>query len=666
MAEFGQEQFKTILHDSLDYKAEKEMDRREDYNFASLQQWDTDDKRSLGKENRPALTFDRTMPLIQSVSGSQVTQRYQVAYLPRDSSLSDVDRVVSSPLSQYGRWVQQTGDFEQYESLAFKDNLIGGYGSTEMMISYDENPDGQIGLKRVIPQEITWDPASVEPNNADARWIIRDKWIDEDELASMFGAENAEEVARAAGSISEPGVSRSGLTNAGNAGGTTHTTEQRYAYDLTREPRSEDKFYDPRTHRVRLFECQRFERRYRTRIIAPDFESPMFMMALEAGKPPPVVEYFEERENVKERLASIRQASLSFNQGPNSTIIPDPIVIEDFPVRIYTRSFHTNSEMLKLEQLPVGGFTYEFMTCFEDWSQETRRHWMGLMRRMKDPQRYANKFLSQSVHLYTANPKGGFMFEEGLFVDDSEAAQAYNMATGWMPVKKGKLTNSAKPPYVQLASNVHLNQAEGLMAHAINSVAASVGLSEAYFVGGAQDLRRTSGQAVSSVLSQNLKSQSTPFDSLRLYRKRIGRLMLGFIDAYVDPKQIERVVGAEDAAPIIQSLGSGDLQNEYDIVVEEVPTSPNERQEVFDVLMQSGFLPQMMSQGMPIPPSLAEFFPIPANATAELQASLQSSYDLQMANMEMQNLQLQMQLQAVKSGVPMQPPPMGGEEEVPS
>jgi hypothetical protein len=657
--------FKEMLGDAIEYRDRTTEIQREDFEFFSGQQWNSEDMSALQEENRAALTFDRTRPLILSVSGSQITSRYLAQYLPRNSALEEPDRQIASAATTVGKWVQQRADFEQMESLAFTDSLVGGYGCLEMSMEYDSDPDGMIVLSRVLPWQVVWDPASNQPNNVDRRYDIRDRWVDEDEVISMFGRKNLEEILASAdtsGGIENPGV--------GEAGSTTRTTEQRYAYDLFRGEEKDEEHYDARTRRVRLYECQRFERRYRTRIIAVDIEDPeAVIQSIKAGQPPPMVDMMVPVDDAKEEIDRLHAGAVDINRavvGQAEGPVPEPITIEDFPVRIYTRSYHTKHEMLRVKEIPTGGFTREYLTCHEDWQFRTQRHWMGLMRQMKDPQRYTNKFLSQAVHLFSANPKGALMFEEDLFSDTSEAAKNFNKATGFLPVKKGKLTNAPKPPWVQLTTNVGLGGIESLLAYAQQSVASSVGLSESYFVGGAQDLRRTSGKVLSSVLSQNMKTQSAPFDSLRLYRKRMGRMILDFLDAYGDPEQVARVL-PQDEQEFIALMKGGNLSEEYDIVVEEVPTSPNERQEVFDVLMESGFLPQMMSQGVPIPPSLAEFFPIPADASAELKQALQSAYDLQLANMQMQMQQLAMQAQQPQpmnpgeAGPNGSPPPPGGE-----
>jgi hypothetical protein len=74
--------------------------------------------------------------------------------------------------------------------------------------------------------------------------------------------------------------------------------------------------------------------------------------------------------------------------------------VEDFPRTEIIRSYHSGHEVIKEEILGLRDFPYQFITAFEDYSDQSKRQFFGLMRPMRDPQRYANKFFSQAVHMF--------------------------------------------------------------------------------------------------------------------------------------------------------------------------------------------------------------------------------------------------------------------------
>lgn len=644
--------FKEAMRAAADYLYDFEKQARRDFSFAALNQWSDQDVEKLKEEGRPALTFDRTRPILEALTGAEITNRYTARYLPREASLEDVDRYVSKAGSKVARWIQQTGDYEQQESAAFHDTMVCGVGCLEQLVEYDEDPDGLILNKRIPIWEVAWDPSSVEPNMADARWILRDRWIDIDEIASLFGQDAVDEVISAA--TNQMSGQGQGLWTS-LMGMFKKTHDYRHAYDLRR---GGERFYDPRNARIRLWEWQRMVRRYQTRIFAADVDNPeAVMQALSTGQPVPQMEVFiEGADATQKEMERISQLTTSINANlPEQGMLLDaPEALDDFPVRYYYRSYHTGSQVLKEESIPTECFTYEFITAYEDWSKIDRRYYFGIVRPMRDPQKYANFFLSSAAWQWASNPKGALLFEEGMFEDHGEAAKEWAKPTGFIGVRDGAL-QTPRDRFRHITSQASLRGIETLLAHALAAVPAAAGVSEAYMVGSSNNISRTSTTGIQSIQQQNLKNHANPFDSLRLYRKRLGRKLLKYTQEYMDPERIAKIVGP-DELEFVDMLKNGDVAQEYQVVVEEVPTSANEKQEVFKLLLETNFLPQLVSQGVPIPPDMADFFPIPAEAAAQLKAALKQNYDLQMKNLTLQGMQMDMMMQ---QGV--QPPAPGGE-----
>jgi hypothetical protein len=555
-------------------------------------------------------------------------------------------RSIAESSTKVQKWAQQAGNYEQTESLTFQDTLVTGVGAIEMFISFDIDPDGRIMIARVPWGMIGWDPASSEPNMLDATYIIRGKWLDMDEAIASFGEEQAEMLL--------------GMATDEDRRPTTEIREARIPYGIF--AKSDIPAFNRRRNEFFLWEKQCFERYYSTRIIAPDVEQNRdgVAQAAQSGQTIPRVEMFADKsaaDGVVKRLTA-RIQSLNYElSGQPTTPIPMPTYLEHFPRRVYYKSFHTRSDELQEITLPHNQFTYLFITAFEDWSKEEVRQFMGPMRQMQDPQELSNKSLSQMVHIFTANPKGAIIYEKRLFNNPAEAAKQWAQATGMIEANDGMLSNPRmKEPFRHLTTQASLRGIENILGIATSSVPASVGISEAAFLGQAQDIRRISGEALSSLLGQQMKTQTVPFDSLRLYRKQMGRLLFSFVQAYFDEETLLRILDPERDALFLQSFRDENMLDEYDIVVEEAPSSPTEKQQSFQILSETGFLTNLQSSGIPIPPALADMFPgLDAEAASQYKVVLQKAYEIQLLGMELQKRQMEMQLSAPPT--PMAPGP---------
>ena len=644
---FEHSAFENRLKDVIDYLYLWEDEARRDFQFYALDQWTEEDKKRLETQRRAALTFDRTRPIIDSVAGSEITNRYMPKFLPRETELESGDPIVSESLSELFRWVRGIANTEHHESQAFRSCVICGIGVTETTMNYDISPDGAIYVRRVPIWEMGWDPSSMDQNMADARYIIRDRWVPEEEVASLFGVGSVKKVIEAA-------KQNRGTTSGGGFFGRIWTREiddSRNAY-IEKKGR---RYYDKRHASIRLWEMQRKEKRYMTRIMIPPALSgtnkPEELFTKRGKETDDALQALNEQAGAWNREMETLQAS-----NPNAPVQPAVVDwVEEYPVVTVHRSFHTGAETLKDEELPVSNFTYQFLTCFEDWSEDERRYFFGLMRPMRDPQEYANKFFSQAVHVWSSNPKGALLYEEGLFEDVEVAKDQYASPTGMIPVRAGKLSNSKKDPYVQLRSNVSLTGIHELLGHAMGSIPMSAGINESYFVGGAGDLRRTAASSIDAVQRQNLVTISQPFDALRMYKKTQALLTLQFIEKYLDPMQIIKVIG-EDDAPLVEVIAAGELTKQYDVIVEESPTSQDKQMEVFSKLMETNFLPQLMQQNIAIPPSVAKYFPFPPDITVEFEGVLKDVKEVMELQATLTKAQLQIELAKIQAVITGQAP----------
>ncbi len=120
------------------------------------------------------------------------------------------------------------------------------------------------------------------------------------------------------------------------------------------------------------------------------------------------------------------------------------------------------------------------------------------------------------------------------------------------------------------------------------------------------------------------------FDALRRYRKDQGRLLLWFITSFITDGRLIRIGGAENAkyVPLLRQDGVV----EYDVIVDDTPTSPNMKERTWAVLMQ---MMPFLSRA-PIPPQmyteLLKYSPLPETLTAKITEIAQQAGQQQQQN----------------------------------
>ncbi len=192
--------------------------------------------------------------------------------------------------------------------------------------------------------------------------------------------------------------------------------------------------------------------------------------------------------------------------------------------RVYRRAF-LGATVLEEGPAPAGDrFSYAFLTGDRDQNKGT---WFGIVRPMLDPQRFANKWLSQTMDMLNRQSKGGHFAETSAVKDvrQFEASAAKPGATTW--VNPGALRSGAiKEKPLPVLPSGHWQ----MMEFAIGSIRDSSGVN-LELLGQQQNdqagiLEYHRKQAAMNILA-------TAFNALRRARKHIGRVRLYFIQRYL-------------------------------------------------------------------------------------------------------------------------------------
>jgi len=574
------ERLKAWFVDDRRAQSEWYRDAEADFAFhAGHGQWEEADRLRLRGQNRPCVTFNRIAPAVAAVIGMEVANRQEVRFIPRTTSgraMPAVDPATGqatmqsmpgaddqAPAELYTAaaiYVRDQCNAEDEESDAFQDAAICGMGWTETRIEYEDDPAGRIVIDRIDPLEMVWDARAVKRNLVDARRIHRAREIDIEAARQMFPGFDDDEL--------DAGWARVGMLES-----SPHDREAARSYgsgpSMARPPRTT----------VTIVESEWSELEASYRVANPA-----------TGEVMDVADQ-DEVETLKKRAAA---AGVT-------------LAIQQQKKRILRHAFLGGR---LLEQGPAqaqAGFKFKAVTGYRD---RNRRQWVGLVRAMRDPQRWANALFSSVLNSIQTSGKG-IMAERGAFDNDQQAETDWANAGRIVWLKTGALSGvgprvTPKPPALMPTG------VEALMQFALQSLRDVSGINVEMLGladrGQAASLEYQRRQAGTTILAPF-------FDGLRRYRKDQGRLLLHLIRDYLSDGRLVRIVGPdfERYVPLIRR----DDVLEFDIIVDDAPASPNQKEASWAILQQ--MLPLLMKQPLPIAAwgKLLKASPLPGSLVAE-------------------------------------------------
>lgn len=158
---------------------------KECYRFVAGHQYAKDELDQLRSQNKPHAVFNRIGPIIDAVVGAEIAGRQEVKFYPREVGDSGVNEL----LSRGAEWIRDQGEAESEETVAFRDAFVCGCGWIETVLSYDDDPSGEVIFNRIEPWDVLADPASTKPNFKDARYIRRQKTYSKEEFQEIWPGE---------------------------------------------------------------------------------------------------------------------------------------------------------------------------------------------------------------------------------------------------------------------------------------------------------------------------------------------------------------------------------------------------------------------------------------------------------------------------------------------
>jgi DNA-directed RNA polymerase subunit L len=479
------------------------------------------------------------------------------------------DTGLNQAFTAAAKYVRDQTDAESEESESFRDATICGLGVTRTRMDYCDNPEGDILQERVDPLQVWPDPGARKRCLKDRRYTFHGEYMDREEASKKWPDAVLSATAPELETVID--TDRNWL----------YKDEENNIYE------SKDKVF------ILYYEEVRKEPYYK-------------------AKNPLTGQIEEITPEIYEKLKKI----------------PDLKAVK-MERNVYYRTFCTaeGEELEPLKKSPVQDFDYKFITYKRD---RAKGCWYGIVRHMMDPQRWANKWLSQILHIINTNAKGGAFAEAGAFIDPKKAEEDWSKSSPLIlmregAVSQGKVKERTPAPYPNGLDRLMMLAFDALpMVSGVNLEI--LGLANREQAGVLEDQRRQSAFAILAPL----------FDSLRQYRKEQGRLLLKYISAFFEEGRLVRIIGQNGTVQYIPLMKDENAQD-MDVIVDQSPDSPDFKKQLWEMLQV--MLPAMMKAGYPIPPSVIQYIPnLPLDLAQEwiqyVQQSMQQASPEQMQQLQ--------------------------------
>jgi hypothetical protein len=532
------------LRDARAHTAQWRQATREAYDFRAGKQWSQEDVARMEEQGKVPIVFNRIERTVRAVVGMEIQNRQEVRFMPRGVEDTGLNEVYSAAAD----WVRDNCDAEDEESEAFQDLVTCGMGWTCTDLDYEDDPDGKVCIDRCDPLDMFWDASARKKNVRDARWVAHVKRVTREDILELWPR--------------YADYSPSGEVQ-------TFLDDEDSPHDAT-PPGYDDK--DKRTGRPKTHELICFEWWER---------EPFHRVQTSDGQ---IIELSE----VKWQALAPHVMGMGLQHVEQKR-------------RVYYKAYVATGVLLEEKKLGVqkSGFTYKCMTGCRDRNANT---FFGLVNLMADPQRFANKWLSQITHILNKSAKGGIIAEMDAFANPKQAQETWAKAENITFANPGALAAGKIQPKPETPFPDGYGNLLEFAIQSINDVPGvsveMLGLTGRDQPGVLEDMRKKAGV---TILAQF-------FDSIRLYRKDQGRLLVEYIRTYLSDGRLIRIVGEDGAkhVPLVRDPRA----LEFDVIVDESPTSPNNKERTFAML--TALAPTLAQAGVPLPPAILEFSPLPS------------------------------------------------------
>lgn len=585
---------KKLYRVDREFSAKWRTEAKDDFDFVAGEQTSEDDKEHLKKQMRPLIQMNLTLRNVNAVSGQEMSNRQEVRYIPREEG----DVKPNELLTEAARWFRDCASGDDEDSEAFVHMITCGMGWTDTTLDFDEDEAGTPDMGAVNPLEMLWDRNARKNNITDGERVWRVRRRPRVKAKEMFpDADPAELDAAWARPEGDEGETKD------------QDRERLYQDDGSAEDADDD-------DQVTIVHCQYVVKQPYYDVITP----------LSGTK--------QEMSEADYKKFAKRAGELGL-----------PLKAAKKMKRVIRDCWLGGVVLQSNDALCQAKFRYQCITGYRD---ETKGTFYGIVRAMKDPQRWANKLFMQTHDIMNSNAKGGLLAERGVTDNPRQFEKDYARGDRITWVDDGSLQGPNGPRVVPKEMGQFPQGFYQLMTSAFDMIQQVPGISQEML--GQQDndqaamldhQRKQAGMTILQPLFKNLKR----------YRKEQGSVVLYIIQHRLSDETLIRILGNEEKKYVTAgALRANVTSAKFDIIVDDSPTSPNQKELTWAMILQT--MP-LIADKVSAETLLAflEYSPLPSKIVEQMKKKAADDAQSPMAQLQQQVAQINARLDQAKVGL---------------
>lgn len=569
---------------------------RDNYGLYEGSQWLQSDWSRQSANNMPTRTINRIQPILDAITGFEIQNRSELKYVPR--ILSNEEQGYADLANDGVKWVQDQSRFQYKKSLAMRDMLISGMGWVDTNIDYFNNPNGEPYCERIFPYFMLWDITSRSQNLDNhslegANWVCRAQIVDRNKLHQWLKGLTADERDEADAEFGSAVDARFldffDTMMVVKSLGVIYHYQWRDTVDFFRIENPLQGFAgdpnDPRVQNIVEF----------SRVLQDKYKCNPYLDKI-------ISVPAEDRLDVKKGFSMLGFDRLE--------------TVMEKKWEYYRADIVGNQVIRKAKNFTQNGFSLQCMTGKYD---ELRQCYYGLVRSMKEPQRLLNQAVSDFEGYLKTIPKGGVNIEVGAVKSLEGFLDTYAKAAAVTIYEAGALT-SGKVQQKQ-AQPIPPAIMEMIM-YANQTLMEVVGVTDAFM--GMADSKLMTAQLNSQMVRQGMMVLAPYFDAMTQFTLNEGKIFLDVLKVLMDNSEglLVKHVTKEGSIQFVPLL-KDNIAADYEVVIEETPYSPDERQRTFEKLLELSGVLLNKQNPVDITPLLLEFAPLDAENLAKIRQMMQ-------------------------------------------